>query len=53
MLNIENFNNLGTNLVPSNYNLKNKKTKTTDLSQFAFAHLTWHKVRVHKHWIYE
>lgn len=27
MLNIENFNNLGTNLVPSNYNLKNKKTK--------------------------
>ena len=37
MLHIENFNNLGTNLVPSYYNLKNKKTKPNN---FAFAHLT-------------
>ena len=40
MLHIENFNNLGTNLVPSYNNLKNKKTKTTNLSKCTFAHLT-------------
>ena len=53
MLHIENFNNLGTNLVPSYYNLKNKKLKTNNLSKCAFSHLTPHKVWVHKHWIYE